>query len=76
MYPTPPSRPLTAREQTVIGLLATGLTIPQVAGALQISRHTARAHADEVRAKLGASTIAHAVAICYQHGILDSTLAA
>ena len=71
-----PSWPLTARERQVIGLYADGLTRPEIAKLLGVTFHTVREHTDNARAKLGASTIAHAVAICYQHNLLDRRLAA
>ncbi len=44
---------LTMRQAAVARLLARGLTNPEIAGALSISRFTARNHAEQVLAKIG-----------------------
>jgi len=67
---------LTVAELSVLSMHSAGLTKPEIAQELGISAHTVREHADNARAKLGASTIAHAVAICYQHGLFRTYLAA
>jgi DNA-binding CsgD family transcriptional regulator len=46
---------LTPRQAQVARLMAAGLTNPQIAHALAISRFTARNHAEQVLAKLGVS---------------------
>ena len=54
---------LTRREQQTVELLAEGHTTFEIAAMLGISQHTAREHSDRARAKLGARTAAHAVAL-------------
>jgi ATP/maltotriose-dependent transcriptional regulator MalT len=59
------STTLTPREWQVLSLVAQGYQLPEVACELVISHHTARAHAHNLRLKLGASTIASAVYRAY-----------
>ncbi len=61
---------LTERERSVLTLSAAGLQGKQVAGRLGLSPRTVEIHRGRMMAKLGARTIAHAVAIAYQRGIL------
>ena len=62
--------PLTAKEQEVLALLATGLGIGEVAETLFISRNTARKHVQSVLQKLGAHTQLEAVAIARRTGLV------
>lgn len=54
--------PLTPREQEVLDLLAEGLSNPEVADRLYLSRRTVETHVGRVLAKLGLRTRAEAVA--------------
>jgi LuxR family transcriptional regulator, maltose regulon positive regulatory protein len=54
--------PLTSRERQVLGLVAEGFTDDEIAGRLQLSRHTVHRHVANVRAKLGQPSRAAAVA--------------
>jgi DNA-binding response OmpR family regulator len=47
---------LTARQAAVTRMLAAGLTNPEIAAALSISRFTARNHAEAVLAKIGVAS--------------------
>lgn len=51
------------REDQLLTLLAQGLTVKQGAELMGITQRTAETHARNARARLGARTIAHAVAI-------------
>jgi DNA-binding NarL/FixJ family response regulator len=67
----PPSDPvLTLREEQVLALAATGLTISQMALRLHISHSTAKTHLLRVYEKLGAPNRSAAVATAVAHGML------
>jgi DNA-binding CsgD family transcriptional regulator len=59
---------LTPREREVMSLLATGLNAEQVARTLVISPFTVRTHVRNAKEKLGARTMAHAIAIVLRDG--------
>ena len=61
---------LTARQTDVIGLLARGLTKPEVAYLLGLSVHTVKEHARDARLALGARNTAHAVAISLRERLI------
>ena len=65
---------LTPREREVAGLIARGLTSPQIAEALVISERTADAHADNIRSKLGLHSRAEIAAWATEHGVAGSHL--
>lgn len=67
----PDDRPLSARERTVLGLVAKGTTNREIAKALFISEATVKTHLTHLYAKLGVNDRAAAVAVAYQRGILD-----
>ena len=71
-----PPIPLTAREREILTMLADGHTGRQAARELGISLHTLRWHTDSARAKLGARTIAHAVALFHRDRLIDAAAAA
>jgi DNA-binding NarL/FixJ family response regulator len=62
---------LTAREREVLGLVATGLTNAEIAGALQLSPLTAKTHVSRILMKLGARDRVQLVVIAYQSGIVE-----
>jgi DNA-binding NarL/FixJ family response regulator len=68
--PAPPDTLLTLREQQVLELAATGLTISQIGATLHISHSTAKAHLLRVYEKLHAPNRSAAVANAVARGIL------
>jgi ATP/maltotriose-dependent transcriptional regulator MalT len=61
---------LTAREQTVLGLLPTGLSAREIADELSISRDTVKTHTKRIYQKLGVSSRRSAVARGRELGLL------
>jgi DNA-binding NarL/FixJ family response regulator len=69
--PAAPAGPLlTSREEQVLELAATGLTISQIGARLHISHSTAKTHLLRVYEKLGAPNRSAAVAAAVARGIL------
>lgn len=66
----PPPRRLTSREEQVLELAATGLTVFQIATRLHISHSTAKTHLLRVYEKLEAPNRSAAVATALSRGIL------
>jgi PAS domain S-box-containing protein len=64
----PPGGSLSAREAEVVGLLALGLSGPEIAAELSVSPHTVRAHVTNAMRKVGARTRAQLVAISLANG--------
>lgn len=58
-----PGADLTDREREVLALMVEGLTNPEIAIRLTISRSTARAHVSNILAKLGVSSRGEAIAL-------------
>ena len=61
---------LTEREQTVLGLLPTGLSAREIADELGISRDTVKTHTKRIYQKLGVSSRRSAVARGRELGLL------
>ena len=63
---------LTDREREVLGWVATGLTDRRIARRLGVQPSTVRTHVEHARAKLGATTRAHAVARAIATGQVET----
>ncbi len=64
-------RDLTLREQEVLKYLSKGLTNPEIAQQLTVSRSTVKAHVSKILSKLGASNRAEAIALALEHNLVD-----
>jgi LuxR family maltose regulon positive regulatory protein len=64
--------PLTAAERRVLPMLATHLSLPQIADELHVSRNTVKTHCVAVYRKLGASSRAEAVTEARRLGLIES----
>jgi NarL family two-component system response regulator LiaR len=60
---------LTPREHEVLALMVEGLSNPQIAERLVVSRSTAKAHVSNILSKLGVSNRAEAIALALQHNL-------
>jgi DNA-binding CsgD family transcriptional regulator len=67
-----PWSPLTAREFEVARLVTEGLTNPEVAGELGLSRKTVSAHLEHIMAKLAVGRMAEMAAWVASTGVLHS----
>jgi NarL family two-component system response regulator LiaR len=61
---------LTARENEVLALLVEGLSNPEIAERLSVSRSTAKAHVSNILSKLGVSNRAEAVVLAVQQHLV------
>lgn len=68
--PEPAILRLNPRQLEVLAIIASGGSYVDVSEKLDINRTTARAHLGDIRAKLGAKTLAHAVALAMRSGQL------
>lgn len=62
---------LTGREREVLGLLAAGLSNPQIAKRLVVSRSTVKFHLSSIFSKLGVASRTEAVAVAMQHHLVS-----
>jgi len=60
---------LTPRESEVLALMVEGLSNPEIAERLVVSRSTAKAHVSNILSKLGVSNRAEAIALSLQHNL-------
>jgi NarL family two-component system response regulator LiaR len=65
-----PGHDLTPREHQVLALMVEGLTNPEIAERLIISRSTARAHVSNILSKLGVSNRAEAIALALRRKLV------
>jgi DNA-binding NarL/FixJ family response regulator len=63
-----PQKVLTVREREVLGRLAEGHSIEEIAGELVLSTETIRTHVRNAMRKLGAHTRAHAIVVALRRG--------
>jgi two-component system, NarL family, response regulator YdfI len=64
------AEPLTDRELRVLNLVADGLSNPQIARLLSISRNTVKFHVSSIISKLGAASRTEAVTIGVRQGLI------
>jgi DNA-binding CsgD family transcriptional regulator len=63
--------PLSPQQRVALSLTAAGMNGPETAEVMEISHETVRSHLKQARQRLGACTLAHAVAIALHEGIID-----
>jgi DNA-binding NarL/FixJ family response regulator len=62
---------LSAREREILGMLANGMSNPDIAGKLFISPETVRTHVRNAMTKLEADTRTQAVALALRHALIE-----
>jgi NarL family two-component system response regulator LiaR len=68
--PRPPAVDLTEREREVLTCLVKGLTNPEIAGKLMLSRGTIKFHVSNILTKMGVASRTEAVAMALQQRML------
>ena len=63
---------LTDREREVLGLIAQGKTLPEIAQGLYLSLHTVQTHRDHIMKKLDLHTKAELIKYAIRKGLVDS----
>jgi len=67
--PVPAPAGLTQREVEILGLIARGLTNPEIAAKLFLSNHTIKTHINRIFAKTGSRDRAAAIGYAHRHHI-------
>jgi DNA-binding NarL/FixJ family response regulator len=65
----PPPDGLTGREVEILGLIASGMTNPEIAAQLFLSNHTVKTHISRIFAKTGSRDRAAAIGYAHRHNI-------
>lgn len=65
----PPPDGLTAREWEILGMVAAGLTNPEIAQTLVLSHHTVKTHINRIFTKTGSRDRAAAIRYAQAHGL-------
>jgi DNA-binding NarL/FixJ family response regulator len=65
----PPPDGLTDREVEILGLIARGMTNPEIAAQLFLSNHTIKTHISRIFAKTGSRDRAAAIGYAHRHNI-------
>lgn len=68
--PAEPTYNLKERELEVLALMVTGMTNPQIAAELYLSRSTIKVHVSAILSKLGVETRTEAVAVAVEQGLV------
>jgi NarL family two-component system response regulator LiaR len=66
-----PGKDLTRRELEVLSLLVKGMSNPEIAGKLSVSRATVKSHVSSILSKLDVSNRAEAIALAIEHKIVS-----
>jgi DNA-binding NarL/FixJ family response regulator len=65
----PPPDGLTQREAEILGMIAHGMTNPEIAAELFLSNHTVKTHVSRIFAKTGSRDRAAAIGYAHRHNI-------